>query len=120
LLVEAMALAPKSVDLADREQSLYVTQLFNQLGIIESFVGYKKRAIDIYKKEIELIEAGKPMYRRSWLKAKLNLLSVESELDGATGEDLDALLQFNPFYFVLDMGFEAGLIPRRVELEFLR
>jgi len=88
LLAEATAMAPESVNLEDRNQSLYVTQLFNQLGMIESFVGYKKRAIEIYKKEIELIETGKPMHLHSLLTARMNLLSVETELNGVTEESV--------------------------------
>lgn len=80
---------------ADQQSSnvrarLYSAKLYNQLSVMESFIGYKKRAIALNQKEASLMAAGGAVRRESYLVAQLNLINNEVCLYGATDAQVSA------------------------------
>jgi tetratricopeptide (TPR) repeat protein len=94
LLEAAIVAATPDLELNDSIRSFYALKLIGKLGVIEGFVGYEPRAIELF--ELEYSHAEHWASRRNLIGIRMNFLAETVDYRGADDDmvaEADALLK---------------------------
>ncbi len=89
LLTAAVAHSAPDTRSSDLVTRLYSQKLIGNLANIQSFIGYKTKALELYERESAIIVSTKPYRRQSFIICRLNYLHTLTSLEGASEKTIE-------------------------------